>query len=388
MPKLQQKNRVVLGFTIIELLVAALMGAILLASTAGIVVRTLSIDREETGRSEILGDLSQVVDFIARDISEALYIYNDAEQPADPADPPGDGTPDLLQRLYTPGWIKRPDDSIPVVSFWRLSEELPRDCYVGSPNREQIRRGEANLIQGPSATAVPPPVPPALTFGAWQDISRRRSVYTLVTYYLRSNFNNSGDLIGGTNWEGNARISRYELRPLTADCTARNPFFIVDPEPFQSSFLAWPPAAAGQLPAQPNDAADPVVVTSNIYSSRRERALVAPDCSVDFGDAYASAGGKPATLPTNESILNAPFQELSENESDASFYVCVRRNIDARLPQDVIINITTTSLNRANTGLFNRYIEDASVLNDDELETFLHPAETRILSRGAISRTS
>ncbi len=358
------------GFTLIELLVSLLVASIFLLATAMIVIETMRLDREETGRTQVQAELTQAMQFIQQDLAEALYIYNDAEQPN------GDGTPDLIQRLYTPGWIRRPIDAIPVVAFWKL-EPIPQGCYAGNPTLQDIRRGNATLPD------QPPPEFPRDQDGRnadWDTLVSRRGIYTLVVYYLRRNYNNAGNPTGRTPWEGNARIERFELRPFARqgnnDCAGRSPFFVEDPDPFRDGFLAWPSeqARARQIPiAGRTDGPRLTTLVSNIFSSREGSPQVAPACP----QGYAFGGGLPNRVT---------FSGLEVNENDVGFYVCVRQSVGADRPQDVIINITATAMERANPGLFRRYIRNATSVDISEVSRYLLPMQTRVLARGVINR--
>lgn len=366
------------GFTLIELLVSLLVASIFLLATAMIVIETMRLDREETGRTQVQAELTQAMEYIQQDLAEALYIYNDAEQPN------GDGTPDLIQRLYTPGWIRRPDDAIPVVAFWKL-EPIPQGCYAGNPTLQDIRRGNATLPD------QPPPEFPRDQDGRnadWDTLVSRRGIYTLVVYYLRRNYNNAGNPTGRTPWEGNARIDRFELRPFNTEgqnnCAGRSPFFRVDPDPYRQGFLDWPAEEDLEdleqrgTPQEPIAAAGnrgPRLVTlvSNIFSSREGSPQVAPACP----QGYAFGGGRPNGVT---------FPGLGDNQNDVGFHVCVRQSVGADRPQDVIINITATAMERANPGLFRRYIRNATSVDISEVSRYLLPMQTQVLARGVINR--
>lgn len=371
------------GFTLIELLVSLLVAFIFLLATAMIVIETMRLDREETGRTQVQAELTQAMEFIQQDLAEALYIYNDTEQNPQQSDRLGDGIPDVIQRLYTPGWIRRPDDAIPVVAFWKL-EPIPQGCYAGNPTLQQIREGRATL------PAEPPPEFPR-TNGRnadWDTLVSRRGIYTLVVYYLRRNYNDAGNPTGRAPWEGNARIDRFELQPFNIqgqnNCAGRSPFFRVDPDPFREGFLAWPSQQALQrlqregtpqerIADARNRGPRLVTLVSNIFSSREESPQVAPACP----QGYAFGGGRP------NGVI---FPELGDNENDVGFFVCVRQSVGADRPQDVIINITATAMERANPGLFRRYIQDATSVDISEVSRYLLPLQTRVFARGVINR--
>jgi prepilin-type N-terminal cleavage/methylation domain-containing protein len=353
------------GFTLIELLVSLLIASIFLLATGMIVVETMRLDREETGRTQVQAELTQAMEFIQQDLAEALYIYNDTEQPN------GDGIPDVIQRLYTPGWIRRPDGAIPVVAFWRLNP-IPRDCYQGPPTLQQIREGRVTLKERPTG----------ISEADWDNIRSRRNIYTLVVYYLQRNYNNAGNPDGNTPWEGNARIARFELQPFDDECTQRSQFFVEDPDPFREGFLVWPSeqARARQTPIATSSAGPRLVtLVSNIFSSREGEGSpqVAPEVAPACPQGYAFGGGKPDGVT---------FSGLSNNQNDVGFYVCVRQSVGADRPQDVIINITATAMERANPGLFRRYIRNATSVDISEVSRYLLPMQTRVLARGVINR--
>ncbi len=372
------RRRASRGFTLIELLVSLLIASIFLMATAMIVIETMRLDREETGRTQVQAELTQAMEYIQQDLAEALYIYNDAEPPDNPQQPPGDGIPDVIQRLWDPGWIRQPDGAIPVIAFWKL-EPIPQGCYAGNPTLQQIREGRAALPTEPPAGF------PRDQNGRnedWETLLSRRGIYTLVVYYLRRNYNNAGNLADGstTPWEGNARIDRFELKPFARqgnnDCAGRSPFFVEDPDPFRDGFLAWPSeqARARQIPiAGRTDGPRLTTLVSNIFSSREGSPQVAPACP----RGYAFGGGKPDGVT---------FSGLEDNQNDVGFYVCVRQSPGADQPQDVIINITATAMERANPGLFRRYIEDATSVDISEVSRYLLPLQTRVLARGVINR--
>ncbi|MGY2753023.1 prepilin-type N-terminal cleavage/methylation domain-containing protein [Thermostichus sp. MS-CIW-21] len=370
------RRRASRGFTLIELLVSLLIASIFLLATGMIVVETMRLDREETGRTQVQAELTQAMEYIQQDLAEALYIYNDTEQNPQQSDRLGDGIPDVIQRLYTPGWIRQPAGAIPVVAFWKL-EPIPQGCYAGNPTLQQIREGRARLPN------QPPDGFPRDQNGRnadWETLLSRRGIYTLVVYYLRRNYNNAGNPTGGTPWEGNARIDRFELQPFNIqgqnNCAGRSPFFVEDPDPFRDGFLAWPSeqARARQIPiAGRTDGPRLITLVSNIFSSREGSPQVAPACP----QGYAFGGGKPDGVT---------FSGLGNNQNDVGFYVCVRQSPGADRPQDVIINITATAMERANPGLFRRYIQDATSVDISEVSRYLLPMQTRVLARGVINR--
>jgi len=254
-------------------------------------------------------------------------------------------------------------------------EPIPQGCYAGNPTLQDIRRGNATLPD------QPPPEFPRDQDGRnadWDTLVSRRGIYTLVVYYLRRNYNNAGNPTGPTPWEGNARIERFE------NCAGRSPFFRVDPDPFREGFLAWPSQQALQrlqregtpqerIADAGNQGPRLTTLVSNIFSSREGSPQVAPACP----QGYAFGGGRPNGVT---------FSGLGNNQNDVGFYVCVRQSPGADRPQDVIINITATAMERANPGLFRRYIRNATSVDISEVSRYLLPMQTRVLARGVINR--
>ena len=134
------------GFTLIELLVSLLVASIFLLATAMIVIETMRLDREETGRTQVQAELTQAMEFIQQDLAEALYIYNDTEQNPQQSDRLGDGIPDVIQRLYEPGWIRRPAGAIPVVAFLEAGAD-PARMLRGQPHLTTDPRRPCHLAR-------------------------------------------------------------------------------------------------------------------------------------------------------------------------------------------------------------------------------------------------
>ncbi|MDX2272174.1 MAG: prepilin-type N-terminal cleavage/methylation domain-containing protein [Cyanobacteriota bacterium] len=334
------------GFTLIELLVASLMASLFLAATISIVVQVMRLDREETGRSEVQSELTQLMDYIQRDLSESLFVYSDVFDSATGNSAPN-GIPDMIEILYDNGYIPNPPNSVPVVSFWKF-EPLPDSCVDAG----------GNLL------------PAAVGF------EQLRNVYVLVTYYLREN--TGADT---TDWEGTGRITRYAMWPFDQNtCTADNPVTIVGPPdrereayfPFdpvpRDGFLAWPDLSQTPViqpvdgyPAAWGNANANAVLASNIFFTED----LAPACPAN----YSYGGSDPAS-----------------NETYASFYTCVRQS-RGDTPQDIQIFLTGISMDRANKGLFTLYEDNPINVDPDTLSRYLHSLQTQTFSRGVFART-
>ncbi len=377
------------GFTLIELLTAALIGLIFLTATATIIIQFVQIEREETGRSEVQAEISQVMDFITADLKEAVYVYNDAD---------GNNVPDILERLYysaaadpgPPPIPERPNrilqiaNSIPVLAFWKQEDrtQLPAACFVSRDREREFKNQIAELPENPLPRTVATTITVVTDSTTNPPTTERRiqvqsgTYFSLVTYYLRRNIPQDN-----TPWEGSARIIRSVLRPVNAECNARRSYFRVDPDP--SDFLNWPnyPGAAAQL-APVFSEVSPDELATNIFWAGEN----APECpqGFDFG------GGRP-----DPDITDIPLQPASAdieplpnpNFPDAGFYTCVQRMGDRLLPQSIFVSLTGISMDRANAGLFRRYEQDRSSLEDEQVARYLHTLESQALARAVFGRT-
>ncbi|MEG5067346.1 hormogonium polysaccharide secretion pseudopilin HpsC [Microcoleus sp. B3-A4] len=94
------------GMTLVELLVGAIMAFLIITPMLGFVVDMLNTDRREQVKSNTEQDIQAAVDFIAQDLSQAMYIYDNRalngptgpnEQIVGPQLPPNaNGTPILV----------------------------------------------------------------------------------------------------------------------------------------------------------------------------------------------------------------------------------------------------------------------------------------------------
>jgi type II secretory pathway component PulJ len=92
------------GFTLIELLVGLALAFLIITPLLGFVVNTMTSDRQEQAKSASEQEIQTALDYISRDASQALFIYD------------GYG----VQRLVSNNALPRPaGDSTPVLVFWK-----------------------------------------------------------------------------------------------------------------------------------------------------------------------------------------------------------------------------------------------------------------------------
>ena len=102
------------GMTLIELLIGTVMAFLIITPMLAFVVDMLNTDRREQVKSNTEQDIQAAVDFIAQDLSQAIYIYDNN---------PNTGIPAIKKFLPPTG-----DDKIPILVFWKrqiLEKSLP-----------------------------------------------------------------------------------------------------------------------------------------------------------------------------------------------------------------------------------------------------------------------
>lgn len=147
----QHKN----GFTLIELLVGLVMSFTIITSLLGFMLNVMETDKKEQAKANSEQEIQTALDYIARDLQQAIYIYD------------ANGIDAIKNQLpSTPNGI----DRVPVLVFWQrelITEVLPSS-------------------------------------GAGKDDA---FVYSLVVYYLIRDTKSSG-----SNWSQIARIGKWKIR--------------------------------------------------------------------------------------------------------------------------------------------------------------------------------
>ncbi len=224
------------GFTLLELLMAIVVGSIVMYAMMTLVLSLLGTEKQETAKAQIQQEMSLAMDYIGSELQEAVYIY-----PGDCLDAAPGGTNDCID-LRTQ--INFPQGIQPILAFWKL-EPIPYTT-------------DDNLPANCSALA-------ADKAGECRDVKTRGHTYTLVVYSLRKN--------EAEPWQGPAQITRYRLRkydPLAS--LTPTPGFEIDP--ISSNFGQW--TASGGIQTTLGD--HPVLVDSVDNLNQPELA----NCSANY----------------------------------------------------------------------------------------------------------
>ena len=111
------------GMTLVELLVGSIMAFLIITPMLAFVVDMLNTDRREQVKSNTEQDLQAAVDFIAQDLSQAIYIYDKKGIVAVNSSP-------------TLGKFPAPPNGTPILVFWKrqqIKNSVPMNPQAGQP---------------------------------------------------------------------------------------------------------------------------------------------------------------------------------------------------------------------------------------------------------------
>ncbi|MEB3359840.1 MAG: prepilin-type N-terminal cleavage/methylation domain-containing protein [Synechococcales bacterium] len=333
------------GFTLVELLVTALVASGILSGLLFLTNELLRSDERESNRTETQRDMQLALDFISSELREAIYIYE-----ADCLD----GTDPECPGLTTANGnnLGLPNDYIPVLAFWKL-EPLP----------ENVKNDCAGVNAAGEALANPP------------DISNKifclaGNYYSLIVYSIGFPDAANGydaietDTAAPLDFRGRAALFRSAMVIEDKDADG----YISPLESQKPRFRSWPSTDANPDVWPSTDA--PVFET---------RALI------DFVDDGAN---DPAAL--DDTLLcdvdgdgspNPEYVVTPTGNVPRSFYACVNTN---RLT-DVEDNTSGTYFGNQDVILYLR----GNAAGRSGLMTgnsFLPTLESRVFVRGAIDR--
>jgi type II secretory pathway pseudopilin PulG len=171
------------GFTLLELLIASVIGVLIVGTMMTFVFSVSDTDRKEAAKATSQEEIQAALDYIADDMREAVYIYDgEGLNPPSPFVTPGIGNslPNYTNALNN-------GHGVPVLVFWK--RYIYQKDKVVFPPGYPSGRPVACLPQASNVNC------------SGGDIFR----YSLVAYYLVKNNTNP-------NWSNTARIVRFELK--------------------------------------------------------------------------------------------------------------------------------------------------------------------------------
>jgi len=297
--RLFSKGRKSAGFTLIELLVAMVIASIITSILLFLVVQLLQTSQRESARSDTQREMQMALDYIGRDVREAVYVYDGK---CLVSSPPTDGSctgllkPGSLPNAILPG----ANNNLPVLAFWRV------DPLQNAPKIDDLCKANAGAFSEKTGAAQDAALLPIKGIPC---VSRR--MYTLVVYSLNWN---ADPAKADKPWNGRARITRYQMpqysySALTADATTPGWLF---PASGDVSFMSWPLDAKGE------NALTRGTPTSNIGNTQ---------VLVDFVDQKGlstSAGDVVCPAPVATATTPGYVLTPTSASNNRGFYVCVK----------------------------------------------------------------
>ena len=291
------------GMTLVELLVGAIMAFLIITPMLGFVVDMLNTDRREQVKSNTEQDIQAAVDFIAQDLSQAIYIYDQKK---------------IDEINKTPEKLPAPTNGTPILVFWKrqlIENAVPINSLIKP--KECKDKGNENKCND--------------TY-----------VLSLVAYYQIRETDPKSIWCQPSGDPCPTRIARYEIRdgirkpdPVAADTNL--PYYNVDdtdkdiqqPDPaFNKDFDFSKPTekvtrVAG-LADKNSGANKPEVLVNYIdHSVNKETEIPATECQ--------TALGKPTDPKDTTKFLDEKTLRVTDKvvDSSNSFYACVdtARNI-------------------------------------------------------------
>lgn len=319
------------GFTLIELLVSIILGSTIVLALMALVIELLTTDARETARTETQREMQMALDYISRDLREAVYVYDGACLAGQDVRGETEGAATKCGALFSK--IQVPPKSVPVLAFWKL-EDLP----------ERV-----------SCPATP-------------DCLSGRS-YTLVVYLLAQNDAND------PTWKGKARIQRFELPKYNISGTATSGYTDpVDPEE-GITFTNWP-GKGKSLSLTITNAKAPVLV-----DFLDDRSLSNPDLQKALGknDLSVACPTQYILTPQDSTLNRYGFDQMR------NFYACIKLT-DALKPADPDTSTDVTTAFNQKVILFIRGNAAGKPGIKDANEGYMPAIATQVLNRGVFDK--
>jgi len=347
------------GFTLTELLVSMIVGALITFLLLALVVELTQTNQQDAARSQVQQDMQAAMDYMVQDLREAVFVYNGECLE-------GNGTPSSQAesasrcpgvRNHIPASVGQDANKTPVLAFWRtkpLPQSIQAACNAGAGSL-----ADADLSTNPLVLNEVPCVP--------------GNMYALVVYALDTSNPNG-------IWKGKARLIRYELSQYPDNPTGvadRTPGFVNPLSDPTYTFQQWPygrvnNAFGNRQTVLPTNPAFTVVDFVD------DGVAVTPSCE-EFAP---FTNGDPDNDEFKAAIENALSPKNSprpENSPPRGFYACVRNGglrgaTGGGQNQDVLLtlvgNVTGQGGFSDRNGNKNR----------------LSPLQTRVLIRGVIRK--
>lgn len=281
------------GFTLIELLVGMVMAVLVITPLLGFMIDIMKTDQQEQAKANSEQEIQAALDYISRDLQQAIYIYDSAGIDAIKAQLPSQAAIEAIDR-------------VPVLVFWK---------------RELVNQAI------PSADA-----------DAEKDDS---FVYSLVAYYLIQDTN--------PTWSKAARIARWQIKDGVlattggVDCPGYPDKKYVDlancPSPgfalfnldgigtIDDKMVAWEGVPANYTTA-------PTVLVDFIDQTKNDATPPAPSATCPSSPATWAQISPPSFAALNTSKMTSFYGCINKSSDVTAIRVFLRGNALARIEND------------------------------------------------------
>jgi prepilin-type N-terminal cleavage/methylation domain-containing protein len=346
---LRLKGGEVKGFTLLELLVAMLIGSIITFLMLAGVTNLMGTNQKEAAKSDTQRDTQAAIDYISRDLREAIYVYDgkcltSTGTAGDRVQLTNDAQPAYCSALlkFLPAAINGANQ-LPVLAFWRV-DPLPQPLKT--------------VCIGNASTWIDP----AKASDTFQKVPcASQTTYTLVVYSL--DWSNPNGI-----WRGRSRLKRYQLPqyaytdPSTMETS--NVTGWVSPLEKDIGFPQWPLREKDKAfnPAQ-----------TSVPTNNNDNAVLIDfiDEGLNINANCPDDGGGTLTAPKFE--VTPPPALATGTKARRSFYACVRGGSSAGLNQEVIVRLQANAAGRP------------GIPKQGSLPITM---EARILTRGVLNKAS
>jgi hypothetical protein len=329
------------GFSVSELLIGSVVAGMAITGLLVLMVNLLQDNQREQASGSVEDDMRRALDYIARDLQEAVYVYTGDQLESDRQPAPNNilGLNNYLPNFGT--------GVRPILAFWKV-ENLPYDSSSSLPaNCATAFTGNQPMIDECNKVKV------------------ERRTYTLVVYTQSTN--NSG------GWQGESRIERYQLRKYSNLATLAITPGYVDPVA-QSNFERWPFNASNNN-----------LQTGTLTTTR--------ETLVDFVATPTRAQVRPGSNPpqplecpntmTTPNVLDYISTPLDGSDSNlapdnaGTFFACVRNPRGQSVNQDVILYLRGNVWGKPGVNDDNATLREKSAINT---------LQARVISRGVVGK--
>ncbi|MBM0743266.1 prepilin-type N-terminal cleavage/methylation domain-containing protein [Phormidium sp. CLA17] len=220
-----RKGRRAKGFTLLELLVAMIIGSLIVVSLLTLVVELTETNQRDAARTQVQQDMQSAMDYVAQDLRSAVFVYNGECLEGNGEPPAGKDFATKCNGIINHIPVTINDKSrgkVAVLAFWR-TKELPESIKkLCEDNADFLGSQDPQIVTDNKMTKAKVPCLAGHS-------------YSLVVYGL--------DGQESAIWNGKARLTRYELSQFGSNPTDQDDQTVgfVDPlaEP-ELTFEQWP----------------------------------------------------------------------------------------------------------------------------------------------------